>query len=293
MEHKALYMESLRHYCPELQLREVEAIESGQNNDVLLVNGEWIFRFPKYAEGIERLRYEVRLLNTVKERVSIPVPAPVKWNLQSERIGSVFVGYPRIPGEPLLDGQWGELESTGVAMVRRIARQLTAFLNELHSVPADALGESAPEYDGYREWSDLFERIRAKLYPHMNREAQRWTERHFASFLGNGANFRITPMLVHGDFGGSNILYDPERREISGILDFGSSGPGDPAVDYAGLLASYGEPFLQHMIELDPDMEGLLERVKFYQGTFALQEALFGLENDDPEAFRDGIEAYR
>ncbi|WP_237762871.1 hypothetical protein [Paenibacillus sp. A3] len=47
------------------------------------------------------------------------------------------------------------------------------------------------------------------------------------------------------------------------------------------------------MIELNLDMEGLLERVKFYQGTFALQEALFGLENDDPEAFHAGIEAYR
>ncbi|WP_054973653.1 phosphotransferase family protein [Paenibacillus sp. A3] len=228
MEHKTLYMETLRHYCPELPLRVVEAIESGQNNDVLLVNGEWIFRFPKYVEGIERLRYEVGLLNTVKERVSIPVPAPAKWNLQSERVGNVFVGYPRIPGEPLLDGQWNELESAGVPMVRGIARQLAAFLNELHRIPADALGESGPEYDGYREWSDLFERIRAKLYPHMNRDAQRWTERHFASFLGNGSNFRIVPVLVHGDLGGSNILYDPRRREISGILDFGSSsgGPG-------------------------------------------------------------------
>ncbi|MGF9912913.1 phosphotransferase [Paenibacillus ehimensis] len=293
MENKALYLETLRRDCPELPLREVEAIESGQNNDVLLVNGEWIFRFPKYAEGIGRLRYEVRLLKIVRERVSIPVPVPAKWNLQSERIGSVFVGYPRIPGEPLLDGQWKELENGGVPMIRGLARQLAAFLKALHGVPAGALEESGPEYDGYREWADLFERIRAKLYPYMSREAQRWTERHFASFLGNGSNFQVAPVLVHGDFGGSNILYDPRRREISGILDFGSSGPGDPAVDYAGLLASHGEPFLQHMIEADPDIEGLLDRVKFYQGTFALQEALFGLENDDPEAFRDGIESYR
>ncbi len=293
MENKALYLETLRRDCPELPMHEVEAIESGQNNDVLLVNGEWIFRFPKYAEGIERLRYEVRLLTIVQERVSIPIPAPAKWNLQSDRIGSVFVGYPKIPGEPLLDGQWKELENAGAPAVRGIAGQLAAFLKELHTVPADALGDCGPKYDGYREWSDLFDRIRDKLYPYMNPEAQRWTDRHFASFLGNGSNFDIEPVLVHGDFGGSNILYNPGRRQISGILDFGSSGPGDPAVDYAGLLASYGEPFLQRMIELDPDIETLMERVKFYQGTFALQEALFGLENDDPEAFRDGIEAYR
>ncbi|WP_285890123.1 hypothetical protein [Paenibacillus macerans] len=33
------------------------------------------------------------------------------------------------------------------------------------------------------------------------------------------------------------------------------------------------------------------EMMMFYKGTFALQEALFGLEHDDPEAFRSGIAA--
>jgi aminoglycoside 2''-phosphotransferase len=36
-------------------------------------------------------------------------------------------------------------------------------------------------------------------------------------------------------------------------------------------------------------MEHALNRVRFYRGTFALQEALFGIENDDPVALRNGL----
>jgi aminoglycoside 2''-phosphotransferase len=39
-------------------------------------------------------------------------------------------------------------------------------------------------------------------------------------------------------------------------------------------------------------MEQAYERVKFYCGTFALQEALFGIENDDRDAFQAGMEEY-
>ena len=35
------------------------------------------------------------------------------------------------------------------------------------------------------------------------------------------------------------------------------------------------------------------ERVKFYKSTFALQEALHGIENDDRQAFESGIKDYR
>jgi aminoglycoside 2''-phosphotransferase len=30
----------------------------------------------------------------------------------------------------------------------------------------------------------------------------------------------------------------------------------------------------------------------FYQGTFALQEALFGIENNDPQALASGLARY-
>jgi aminoglycoside 2''-phosphotransferase len=39
-------------------------------------------------------------------------------------------------------------------------------------------------------------------------------------------------------------------------------------------------------------METFWERIVFYQGTFALLEALFGIENQDEGAFKSGIASY-
>lgn len=37
----------------------------------------------------------------------------------------------------------------------------------------------------------------------------------------------------------------------------------------------------------------MLERAAFYRGTFALQEAYYGLRDGNQEAFEDGIAQYR
>jgi aminoglycoside 2''-phosphotransferase len=36
----------------------------------------------------------------------------------------------------------------------------------------------------------------------------------------------------------------------------------------------------------------MLPRIRFYRGIFALEEALFGVENDDPQAFQAGMARY-
>jgi len=102
-------------------------------------------------------------------------------------------------------------------------------------------------------------------------------------------NGDLIPVLRHGDFGTSNILYDPESTSVTGIIDFSSAGLGDPAVDFAALLASYGEHFYTQCCPHCPEMEHALNQVRFYCGTFTLQEALFGIENNDPVALRNGL----
>ncbi len=62
--------------------------------------------------------------------------------------------------------------------------------------------------------------------------------------------------------------------------------------DFAGILNGYGEFFLRRFDKTYPEIESFWERIWFYKGTFALLEALFGIENNDKEAFSNGIEAY-
>jgi aminoglycoside 2''-phosphotransferase len=71
----------------------------------------------------------------------------------------------------------------------------------------------------------------------------------------------IERVLKHGDFGTSNILFDRQQRTICGMIDFGSSGLGDPAYDLAGLLSSYGEAFVKRCWRVYPEIESFMDRV--------------------------------
>jgi aminoglycoside 2''-phosphotransferase len=126
----------------------------------------------------------------------------------------------------------------------------------------------------------------------MRQDARDWAIHHFESFLNNPHHSEYEPVLRHGDFGTTNILFDPHSQVITGIIDFGGAGLGDPAYDFAVLLSSYGESFLKRCISTYPAIESFWSRILFYQGTFALLEALFGLENDDRKAFENGIRQY-
>lgn len=285
------YTEAIRNHCPGLILDSVDVFGSGQNSDILLVNSQFIFRFPKYAAGIEQLEREAAFLNRIASRVPIEVPRPIYSNFASQETGRAFIGYKKLSGEPLE----AEVLEAGIDERgrRQLAGQLGGFLKDLHGIEAVEVNEGRSGVNPYSEWSELYDRIQTKLYPYMKPESRQWTDRHFTGFLGEKKNFEIRLAAIHGDFGTSNLLYDSEKRRISAIIDFGSAGVGDPAVDCAALLASYGAQFLRYAADEYPEIDGMMDRIAFYRGTFALQEALFGLEHEDFEAFRNGLAEYR
>ncbi|MGE7916799.1 aminoglycoside phosphotransferase family protein [Lysinibacillus xylanilyticus] len=143
------------------------------------------------------------------------------------------------------------------------------------------------------EMYNLYDKIQNTLFPFIRKDAQKEISQSFESFLKGKAFSNLEITLIHGDFGASNILWNPETSMISGIIDFGGSGLGDPAYDFAGILSSYGEDFFDMCMDLYPNGNEIAERVKFYKSTFALQEALHGIENDDRQAFESGIKDYR
>lgn len=210
-------------------------------------------------------------------------------NLETRAVGTAFIGYTRLPGEPL----WCDtLLTQDETVCHALAAQLAGFLQALHSVPADGLPSDLRVQDGHAQWADLYSRIRDKLFPLTSPAGPRTTREHFQSYLDQADNASYPPVLRHGDFGPSNILFDAPSRTISGIIDFGSAGLGDAALDIAGVMGPF-EAFARSFAEFYPAVETLLDRARLYAGTFAVQEALWGLEYGDPEAFNSGIAAYR
>lgn len=288
---QAAYLESLRTAYPDLAITTVEFEGFGQNSDVLIVDSAWIFRFPKYPHVLERLKTETAILKAIHPRLPLAVPVPEYVHLKGQAVGQAFVGYRKIPGEPL----WREtFRAIGdEEKLEALAGQLGGFLKALHSVPVgEAIACDLRVDDTEAAAADLYARIREKLFPYMRPDACAWAAGHFETFLDDPANFDYEPVLKHSDFGTSNILYDARAQRITGIIDFGSSCLGDPAYDFAGLLSSYGESFVLRCGRAYPKVGSFLGRIRFYQGTFALLEALFGVENDDEDAFEAGMAQY-
>ncbi|HLZ56981.1 MAG TPA: aminoglycoside phosphotransferase family protein [Ktedonosporobacter sp.] len=286
------YVQAIQAAYPDFTVETVHLNQDGQFNDVLVVNNESIFRFPKTAREAAKLVTETALLRSLQAHVTLPIPDPIYQNKEATEIGQIFMGYHLLPGEPLWPDILRELPDEEV---QHLANQLATFLHQLHAISAEALEVPLPESQGCEEWRVLYDRFRNKLFPFMRAEARQWVTEQFETFLNDERNCSYTPAFVHGDFGRTNILYAARTKSVSGIIDFSEAGWGDPALDFAALLSPvcYGEPFVERFTALYPGIEGLLERAHFYRGTFALQEALYGLEDGDQEAFESGIEQYR
>jgi aminoglycoside 2''-phosphotransferase len=294
MDSLAPYVSILRTECPDLKLRSVRALSGGQFNHVLAVTdasgSDWIFRFPRYPQGLASLLNEVEILSRIQGRTALPVPDPVYVSRERETPERFFMGYRALPGEPLTRAVLDQVHNLGV--LDRIASSLTGFLNALHSLDAAALGTNLPVKDGFAEWADLYARIRLNLFPHMRPDARQGVARRFEAFFAQPDLHAWTPALRHGDFGFGNILYDPVQQSITGVIDFGFAGIGDPALDLAA-ASTLGEPLYSRIARRYFLTAAMSTRADFYLGTYALQEALHGLMNSDAEAFESGIAGYR
>ncbi|PEA55424.1 aminoglycoside 6'-acetyltransferase [Bacillus pseudomycoides] len=285
------YVQYLEKVYPNLDVQTAYVNDIGQNNDVLIVNENIVFRFPKYEEGITKLIAETKLLEKIQNYVSLSIPCPSYQHFQPMEPGKVFSGYHKINGEPFWNRTFLQLSEEEKSTS---AAQLANFLKELHSIP---VAEITPILKGntvdiYSEIESLYFQLKEKLFSYIKESARQDVSQSFEAYLSDNSHFTFQPCLIHGDFGMTNILYDVEEKRILGIIDFGGAGIGDPAYDFAGLLSSYGSHFLEGFSSLYPNFDQVMDRMNFYRSTFALQEALFGLRNNDRKAFEQGIKDY-
>lgn len=285
-----LYLKCIQSFYPSLEIQLIHWNHFGQNNDILFLNDQWVFRFPKNDDAINTLQTECEQLGYIYPYISLPIPVPVFENTDSNILGQSFVGYPLIPGTPLYPETVDSLSPSGK---ETLAKDLSTFLNELHSISTTkAPGKVMTGQDAYQYWVKMYENISKSLFSYIREDKQMEITHHFEHYLNDRTNFNFSPTIIHGDFGMSNILFNEQDEKLSGIVDFASSHVGDPAIDIAGLLKQYGDDFVSLMSHYYEDVDDLLPRARFYAGTFALQEALHGFHNENSESLENGLKEY-
>lgn len=281
---------AVKEKCPDLTIDKCIFIDQGQNSYVAAINNEFIFKFPRYKQVIEELKKEKIFLQKINSYITLDIPLPYFSSFESNEVGSVFIGYKMIEGVPLERELLYKLKNK-----HEVAAQIAEFLKELHGLPAGSLnGGVVEKRNGHEYWSNMLVKIKENIFPHIRKDAKEHIYNTFHRFLDDRENFRYEPVIVHGDLGSSNIIFDTEKGRVSGIIDFGQASVDDPAIDIASLICpmGYGEDFIELILNIYPQAESLIPRARFYVSTFAIQEALFGVETGDKEAFYSGIAPY-
>ena len=236
----------------------LKEVDEGWDFKVLILDDEWVVRWPRHALAVDEIEKEVALLPGLAPLLPVDVP---RFEYVSRE--PWLVAYRLIRGEPLADE-----DSTGVR----------TFLDALHAIDFDTVVAPRPDWeDIYRghigEWRsvvmpllDADERPRAEA---LMQEVETLTG--------------FTPALIHCDLGPSHLIC--RDGKLVGVIDWGDAKIGDPAIDYAWLLNG---PF--------PDWEvddELRRRARIYHRLGPWFEVHYGLFTEQPGWVRTGLAGVR
>jgi aminoglycoside phosphotransferase (APT) family kinase protein len=252
----------------------VAAVEfDGWDNRTFRLGSELTVRLPSgdwYAKQVDK---EQRWLPVLAPRLPLPIPMPVAK-------GEPDAGFPY----PWSVYRWldGELASQAtIGDLPGFATTLAGFLNALGRVDATG-GPAAGEHNFYRGGllatyeDEALEAVDA-LGNEVPRDAVRrvWDD-------AMSTSWDREPLWLHGDVATGNLLVRDGR--LAAVIDFGSSGVGDPACDTVIAWTFLSGPSrARFRAELDVD------RATWSRGRgWALWKALISLvghlERDAPEA---------
>jgi len=186
------------------------AVDDGYDYEVVLADDAWVFRFPRRPVVEEALAIEIELLPRLRDALPVAIP-----HFEVVSRDPFFVAYRLIDGDPLVDE-----DAAGVR----------AFLDALHAFDAGGLPVERPEWIAmYRRQCAEFERL---VVPLLDPDA---AARARALFGEVETLTGYTPVLLHADLGPGHLRVRDGR--LVGVIDWGDTRIGDPALDYAWLLS--------------------------------------------------------
>ena len=201
----------------------------GWDNRTFHLGDQMTVRLPSAAAYIQQVEKEHRWLPRLAPLLPLQIPVP----LAKGRPGD---GYPW-PWSVYrwLDGETATIER--IADLRQFATTLARFLVALQRI--DATGGPPPGPHNFYRGGPL------TVYDGETRQALRAlageidTEAATAVWeAALAATWHDSPVWFHGDVAHGNLLVD--RGELCAVIDFGTSGVGDPACDLAIAWTLFG-----------------------------------------------------
>lgn len=265
------YLARIRGIQPDLQVQSARLNEEGLANDVVIVNDAWVFRFAKGEFGLQSLARDKQVLRTINPHISLPIPTPLN-------MGEDFIVYRWLAG---VDFTRKVIQQMDEQAVEEVANQLATFLKQLHGITVDdSLPKtSAPSNRAF--WVNRQREVERMIYPLLLKHQRDWAEDLFETMLADPNDLAYEPRLIHGDLAPYHILFDSAANHLSGVIDFGVAGLGDPATDIGSLLTTYGASFVRRMEPGYPQLRRYMKRARFYTQAIELEWVLHGLNHGE------------
>ncbi|WGG44690.1 aminoglycoside phosphotransferase family protein [Rossellomorea sp. DA94] len=247
---------------PNLQIDEVKTQINGWDNDILILNNEVVYRFPKSKGVAAKVKDEVALISQLLlESPLVQIPRYESVYLDGEFLG---VKYDYLDGESLTD-------SEVINFIKpQNAEIIGDFLTKLHSIDLSKFkGTKIVPIHTKEYWEDLYSSVETIVFPYLKQSQKKEINHLFKHFFSNSI-FSSTSkkVLIHGDLTIANILFQKDKGLVSGIIDFTDAQVGDPAFDFAGLYWSLGPDFTSEVLSYYQvkDKESIFNRVQSFYG---------------------------
>jgi aminoglycoside phosphotransferase (APT) family kinase protein len=272
---EALARRLLGEQFPELEPSELRLAGEGWDNTAWLVDGRFLFRFPRREIALDGVRRELAVLPLLAPLLPLPIPQPVYVGEPSDRFPWPFFGGPPVPGVELAEARLDDRTRA------ELARPLATFLRALHAVelevelPVDPLGRAYMDFRVRRARERLAE---LGTSPPAAEEV-------FQAALELPPPDRLA--LVHGDLHLRHAFVADGR--LCGVIDWGDVCRADPAIDlvlfWSALPPSARAVFLT---VYGPVPEDALLRARvlsiFLCAVLAIHARHVGLENVEQES---------
>ncbi|MFK9092767.1 phosphotransferase family protein [Bacillus salipaludis] len=271
-----------------MKINHIMQLGEGWMSRAYLINHEFVFRFPKEKDGAIDTEKEIKVLPNLKKHLSLNIPEFIYCGKQDN--GYPFVGYRLLPGESMDEQLFCTLPSE---TKNKIAHQVAEFMDQISSFSVEqAKNLNIPEKNFYQYYLETFNEVKEKAFTKINQDMQTYISFQFETYLENKNHFRYSPKLLHADLSMDHLLFDKERQELTGIIDFGDMKIGDPDYEYLYLLEECGEEFTKKVMELrkEENVQHKYEKLSFFLTADNVVLLLEGLKRNNREMVEEAVD---
>ena len=204
----------------DLPIKPVEV--SGWDNRTFHLGAQMTVRLPSAAPYALQVEKEHRWLPKLAPLLPLPIPVPLAKGAPAD-------GYPwQWSVYRWLEGETATAER--IADLRQFATELADFLTALQRI--DSAGGPPPGRHNFFRGGPL------TVYDAETRQAIAALDGRIDTDAASAATWHGSPVWLHGDVAAGNLLVKGGR--LSAVIDFGTSGVGDPSCDLAIAWTLFG-----------------------------------------------------